>query len=106
MKTVDILSWIVDNFSVCRSDILKIAIFGSLARGECKPHDCDLLIITSARVESYSWEMLKYKIKKTKIDFIDFFKFPLNVILLTENEWQENKNFFQELYELKFNRQR
>lgn len=97
MKTQAIVDWIMFNFRAYSSNISKIAIYGSVARGVDRPNDCDLLIIALVDVESENWFALRQHINSIKMDFVKNFELPLNVTLLTEGEWFENKSFFKDL---------
>lgn len=97
MKTEVLIDWIVHNFHWFSKYINKIAIYGSIARRSGTPHDCDLLIVSNANVESVSWFSLRQHISSMRIDFSQKFGLPLNVTLLTEGEWSENKSFYKDL---------
>jgi predicted nucleotidyltransferase len=97
MKTQAIIDWTVFNFRAYSRNISTIGIYGSVARGVDRPNDCDLLIIASVDVESEKWFSLREHINSIKIDFLKNFELPLNVTLLTEGEWLENKSFFKDL---------
>jgi predicted nucleotidyltransferase len=100
MKIQLVISWIVSNLDTCASDINKVAIYGSMAKGANIPNDCDLLIVALAKVESDAWVSLRHHINAMKMDFLDIFELPLNVALLTEGEWQENKSFYKDLLDI------
>lgn len=101
MKIQPIIDWMVCNLAEQSSHISKLAIYGSIARNSDEPNDCDLLIVSSANVESEIWLSLRQHINSLETDFMNRFKLPLNVALLTEGEWIENKSFYKDLLPVK-----
>ena len=84
METQAISNWIFSTFNRHAKHISKIALYGSVIRNSDAPNDCDLLIVSSAGIESKSWLSLRQHINAVKTDFAENFKLPLNVALLTE----------------------
>ncbi len=80
--------------------ILRAGFFGSLAKEAVAPRDCDLLIVASVHHESTTWHKLRHSIATLSRDFNSKYGIPLNVALLTEDEWQENRTMFEGLIEL------
>lgn len=100
METQAFIDWIVYNFHSFSKHISKVAIYGSIARRSGTPNDCDLLIVSFANTESESWFSLRQHISSTRTDFAQKFGLPLNVALLTEGEWNENKSFYKDLLQI------
>ena len=100
MITQSAIDWVSSKLGACASDISKVALYGSMARGAVNPNDCDLLIVTAVKVDSSEWKSLKQIIKEMKVGFFLKFELPLNVAFLTNGEWCENYSFFKDLIEI------
>ena len=97
MKTSLIIDWLLHYLSEYAYCISKAAIFGSIARSSEKPNDCDLLIVSNANVDSEEWWSLRKHVKVIGADFSRNFLLPLNVALVTEGEWEENRSIYKDL---------
>ena len=74
-------------------------IFGSIAKGSVSPNDCDLFWLTEYYPESKEWTSLQVKISKLKNEFLKAFKIPLNVLVYTLDEYNENSEFKKRIFE-------
>lgn len=101
MITQSAIDWVSFKLEACVSDVSKVALYGSMARGAVNPSDCDLLIVTAVKVDSVEWKSLKQIINKMKMEFVEKFELPLNVAFLTNGEWGENHSFFKDLIDIK-----
>lgn len=74
-------------------------IFGSLAKGVEKPNDCDLLWVTTALPDSSSWVELQSLIIEIKVKFKNKFGLPLNILLYTIGEFNENTDLKKRIFD-------
>ena len=88
------LDWLKQRLTELRSAILHAGIFGSVAKGVSTPNDCDLYVVSDKSPNSDQWKRLKDELSKIRTDFKIEFNLPLNIALLTIEEWKENYLFF------------
>lgn len=92
-----VIDWLLPRLSEYAHCISIAAIFGSIARNSEKPSDCDFLIVSNADVDSEEWQSLRKHIHSVEIEFARNFSLPLNVTLVTEGEWEENRSIYKDL---------
>lgn len=68
-------------------------IFGSIAKGNSIPNDCDLFLITSASTDNIEWKIFINNCNKLKQDFYARFSLKLNTTINTIGEFKEGSDF-------------
>jgi predicted nucleotidyltransferase len=83
-----------------RAAIRSAFIFGSVARNESRPADCDLALVVDVAPLSVEWADLKSWVQKTCQRFVATFGVPLSVVILNEAEVSELSAFFGDVCNL------
>lgn len=68
-------------------------IFGSVAKGNNHPNDCDLFWTTKAYPETKEWNEMKVHIEEMRNIFFEKFNLKLNVLINTVDEFMEGSEF-------------
>lgn len=90
----NILNWLKTNTQTHQTMIAKMGVFGSVARGEPKPNDCDLLIVPYHDPNHKNWNLLRLFLDQLTIQFKKQFALKLSIQVLNISEWNEMKNVF------------
>ncbi len=78
----------------CIKDYYEMSfIFGSIAKGNKYPNDCDLFWVTNCQPETVPWEKMREYVQLVKSDFYNEFELKLNVTINTLNEFKEGSEF-------------
>ena len=70
------------------------AIFGSVARGEATPNDCDVVCVSGAQPDGAEWAILRSEMAELSNSFYEEYGIRLSVVILTKCEWNENLYLF------------
>lgn len=70
-------------------------IFGSVARNEKEPNDCDLFLVTKHKTNSELWKFMRNQNKTLKEKFYQNFNLELSIQLLTLDEFNEQSKFIK-----------
>lgn len=82
------MEWLVAQLEGAGADVLFAYVYGS-ALQKRKPRDFDVIIVTSAGVESAAWSRVRVLCKRLRPEFAATFGLPLSVMIATEAEWSE-----------------
>ena len=81
--------WLRCRLAEIRSDIVYAYLYGSIVDPNTKPRDIDVVIVTCERSGSGSWNRTRAFSKELRREFVDTFRLPLSVMIVTKSEWNE-----------------
>lgn len=91
MKNCEIIQFLSNHIT---EELCSLAfVFGSIARNNPTPSDCDLFIVTPALPGSRLWTELKEMLEKNKSEFKVKFGINLNICVNTLQEYYEGSDF-------------
>lgn len=91
-----IRSWVSTKLSNS-NEFFAVAIFGSVARGEETPNDCDIVFVANEPVASAGWHRSRQFARGLEAGFIQELGIPYSPLILSRAGWFEVKEYLKPL---------